>query len=179
VRLAARGVIRTAGDVFWLPLELVRNLARGQATASRDETARLADEARHADAAARAAPPSLADAGISGASAGIVHGRAGAGGACIGRVRLWNPGDRPGPTAADAGSEPQVIVARTILPTELPLISAAALVVETGGPLDHVAAQARERGIPAVVGAVGAAGAFEDGDRVVVDGDAAVVARID
>ena len=52
--------------------------------------------------------------------------------------------------AADAT---EVIVARTILPTELPLIDAAALVVETGGPLDHVAAQARERGIPAVVGA--------------------------
>ena len=48
---------------------------------------------------------------------------------------------------------------------------------ETGGALDHVAAQARERGIPAVVGAAGAADSFEDGDRVVVDGDAAVVAR--
>jgi pyruvate,water dikinase len=65
------------------------------------------------------------------------------------------------------------------LPTELPLIYAGALVVETGGPLGHVAAQARERGIPAVVGAAGASTAFEDDDRVVVDGDAAVVARID
>ena len=72
-----------------------------------------------------------------------------------------------------------MIVARTILPTELPLIAAAALVVETGGPLDHVAAQARERGIPAVVGALGALAAFEDGDRVLVDGDAGLVARID
>ncbi len=70
-------------------------------------------------------------------------------------------------------------MARTILPTELPLITAAALVVETGGPLDHVAAQARERAIPAVVGAVGASAAFEDGDRVLVDGDAGLVARID
>ena len=59
-----------------------------------------------------------------------------------------------------ADGEPTVIVARTILPTELPLIAAAALVVETGGPLDHVAAQARERGIPAVVGAVGALDRF-------------------
>ncbi len=71
-----------------------------------------------------------------------------------------------------------MIVARTILPTELPLVTAAALVVETGGPLDHVAAQARERGIPAVVGAVGALAAFADGDRVFVDGDAGLVARI-
>jgi pyruvate,water dikinase len=65
------------------------------------------------------------------------------------------------------------------LPTELPLVAAAALVVETGGALDHVAAQARERGIPAVVGAAGASAAFRDGDRVIVDGDAAIVARID
>ena len=72
-----------------------------------------------------------------------------------------------------------MIVARTLLPTELPLIAAAALVVETGGPLDHVAAQARERGIPAVVGAPGALAAFEDGDRVLVDGDAGLVARIE
>jgi pyruvate,water dikinase len=179
LRLAARGVLRGAEDVFWLPLDLVRALARGEPAAAREETGRLADEARRADAAARAAPPSLAGAGLPGEAAGIVRGRAGAGGVCIGRVRHWSHHDGMSEPDAGAGGEPAVIVARTILPTELPLISAAALVVETGGALDHVAAQARERGIPAVVGAAGAADAFEDGDRVVVDGDAAVVARID
>ena len=63
--------------------------------------------------------------------------------------------------------------------TSGPLVAAAALVVETGGPLDHVAAQARERGIPAVVGAAGACAAFADGDQVIVDGGAGLVARID
>ena len=178
VRLAARGVLHRADDVFWLPLDLVRALARGEASATREETARLAGEAHRADAAARAAPPSLADAGLA-ESLGIVRGRTGAGGVCIGRVRHWNE-DARGPAARERpDAEPEIIVARAILPTELPLISAAALVVETGGALDHVAAQARERGIPAVVGAAGAASSFEDGDRVVVDGDAAVVARID
>ena len=39
---------------------------------------------------------------------------------------------------------------------ELPLLCAAALVTETGNILDHVAAQARERGLPAVVAVAGA-----------------------
>ena len=71
-----------------------------------------------------------------------------------------------------------MLVARTLLPTELPLLSPAAIVVETGGVLDHVAAQARERAIPAVVGAVGACRALRDGDQVLVDGDAGLVVRL-
>jgi len=49
-----------------------------------------------------------------------------------------------------------VLLAQTLLPTELPLVAAAAIITEDRGPLDHVAAQARERGIPAVIGASGA-----------------------
>jgi phosphohistidine swiveling domain-containing protein len=181
-RLGAAGVLARPEEVFWLPLDLVRRAARGEATLPRKESERLVDEALRADRAARAAPPSLASAPRWAAERGIVRGRSGAGGVVIGRVRLW-PGDQDRDNAGDHDHaydrQDQVIVARTILPTELPLIAAAALVVETGGPLDHVAAQARERGIPAVVGAVGASAAFEDGDRVLVDGDAGLVARID
>jgi pyruvate,water dikinase len=179
VRLAARGVLRRADDVFWVPLDLLRRQVRGESALTREETARLADEAHRADAAARAAPPSLAGAGPTDEASGIVRGQPGAGGVCIGRVRIWNHEEPPHDMKPRGDAEPEVIVARTLLPTELPLIYAAALVVETGGPLGHVAAQARERGIPAVVGAAGASTAFEDDDRVVVDGDAAVVARID
>jgi len=71
-----------------------------------------------------------------------------------------------------------VLVAKTLLPTELPLVSAAAIVTETGGPLDHVAAQARERSIPAVVGARGASTLLSDGDLVLVDGDRGLVVRL-
>ena len=180
-RLAARGLLGGADEIFWLPLDLVRREARGDArsetTLTRAEAARLVDEARRADADARQAPPSLADAGRPADLPGLVRGRSGAGGRCIGRVKLWSEAEAD--RAADLGGEPIVIVARTILPTELPLIAGDALVVETGGPLDHVAAQARERGIPAVVGALGALAAFAKGDRVLVDGDAGLVARID
>ena len=183
-RLVARGLLGHADEIFWLPLDLVRREARheearGEPTLTRAETARLIDDARRADVDARKAPPSLADAGRATDAPGLVRGRSGAGGVCIGRVKLWNEADADAERGAELDAEPTVIVARTILPTELPLIAAAALVVETGGPLDHVAAQARERGIPAVVGAVGALTAFAEGDRVLVDGDAGLVARID
>jgi phosphohistidine swiveling domain-containing protein len=75
--------------------------------------------------------------------------------------------------AADA-----ILLAHTLLPTELPLLSASAIVTETGGLLDHVAAQARERGIPAVVGALGACSAFSEGDLVFVDAERGVVVRL-
>ena len=178
-RLVAHGLLGAADEIFWLPLDLVRRQARGETTLTREHAARLIDDARRADVEARKAPPSLADAGRATGGPGLVRGRSGAGGVCIGRVKLWNVADVDVDVDLDRGTEPTVMVARTILPTELPLIAAAALVVETGGPLDHVAAQARERGIPAVVGALGALAAFAEGDRVLVDGDAGLVARIE
>ena len=109
----------------------------------------VVEEARRADEVARAAPPSLTAskraASTSGSSA-AVPARAAHTSAGSDTTRRRPRGRCPG----------DVLVARTLLPTELPLLSAAALVVETGGPLDHVAAQARERGIPAVVGAADA-----------------------
>jgi pyruvate,water dikinase len=170
-RLAAAGVLANAGDVFWLPLELVRRAARGEASPPRDEASKLVAVARADYQRALAEPPSLG-AAID-AEAGAIHGRPGSPGVRIGQVRLW-----PLDSLAGAAGEPPVVVARTILPTELPLIAAAALVVETGGVLDHVAAQARERGIPAVVGAAGALASLSDGDRVLVDGDAGLVVRL-
>jgi phosphoenolpyruvate synthase/pyruvate phosphate dikinase len=101
---------------------------------------------------------------------GVVRGLRGAPGRAIGRVRL-----HPTPPASPG----DVVVARTLLPTELPLIAAtAALVVETGGAIGHVAAQARERRIPAVTNARGATSAFHDGDLILVDGDAGLVIKL-
>jgi rifampicin phosphotransferase len=89
----------------------------------------------------------------------------------MGRVVLRHgpDGDHPSPDA--------VLVATSLLPTELPLLQVAALVVETGGPLGHVATQARERGLPALVGAAGALALLRDGDQVLVDGDAGLVMK--
>jgi phosphohistidine swiveling domain-containing protein len=167
-RLTSAGVLAQAEDVFWLPLELVRRFARGEVLLSPEEARRSIAAARADHERAGATAPSLEAA--TGGAAGVIRGRPGSPGARIGRVQRW--------PALRADVEAPVVVARTILPTELPLIAAAALVVETGGVLDHVAAQARERGIPAVVGAAGALDALSEGDRVLVDGDAGLVAKL-
>jgi pyruvate,water dikinase len=172
-RLAARGVLDAADEVFWLPLETVRRDARGELTLSREDARSLVVTAEHADEAARANPPSLGAGGVAEGGTGLLRGRAGAGGVRIGRV--W----RHDLHVDSAASGDNVLVARTLLPTELPLLSPAAIVVETGGALDHVAAQARERGIPAVVGALGACALLHDGDQVLVDGGTGLVVRLD
>jgi phosphohistidine swiveling domain-containing protein len=48
----------------------------------------------------------------------------------------------------------------------------AGLVVEAGGSTSHTASLARERRIPAIMGALGATRIIPDGALVVVDGDA-------
>jgi pyruvate,water dikinase len=101
-----------------------------------------------------------------------VRGRTASAGRAIGPAHLHDP-SRAKDLPANA-----ILIARTLLPTELPLLAPAAIVVETGGALGHVAAQARERGLPAIVDAAGAATAFREGDRVLVDGDAGVAIRL-
>ncbi len=173
-RLAAAGILERTDDIFWLPLDAVRDDASGTAKLSRADAVTRVGAAREADARARLNPPSVCRLDVATPEApGLIRGRSGAGGTCIGPVRIWLDAD-----SFSASSAEDVLVARTILPTELPLIAAAALVVETGGPLDHVAAQARERGIPAVVGAGGACARLADGDLVLVDGDAGLVVRL-
>ncbi len=183
-RLRAADVLAEAEDVFWLPLEMVRGDARGDVPLTTADAARAIVAAVRADEAARGQPPPIEWAArtpaLRGAPAAIgagdlpgdvVRGTPGSPGARIGRVRLHSE-------AADACGPSEVLVARTLLPTELPLLAPIALVVETGGALDHVAAQARERGIPAIVGAAGATQILRDGDEVLVDADAGLVVRL-
>ena len=170
-RLWASGVLADPNEVFWLPLDAVRKDARGEAPLGYEEAALALTAARTADAEARTNPPPLGAADTLEVGTDVVRGRPGAGGARIGPVRIYR-GDQ------DNYDGNHVLVARTLLPTELPLLSPAAIVVETGGVLDHVAAQARERAIPAVVGAVGACRALRDGDQVLVDGNAGLVVRL-
>ncbi|HEX7506507.1 MAG TPA: PEP/pyruvate-binding domain-containing protein [Polyangia bacterium] len=149
-----------AEDIFYLPLALARAPEAAPALAV------LAAAGRKAWSRARRFPPPLPDALDNKAVRGT-----GTGGRVIGRVAWHRPG-------LHATTSDMILVSRTLLPTELPLISAIAIVSETGGLLDHVAAQARERGIPAVVGAHGASSVFAEGDLVLVDGDAGLVVKI-
>jgi phosphohistidine swiveling domain-containing protein len=169
--LQAANLLARAEDVFWLPLPTLRRHARGEEALTAAGVTHAVARAREANDAALADPPALANASAAeGARAGGVRGSPASGGRAVGRAHLHAPG-RPAPAGA-------ILIARTLLPTELPLVSPAAIVVETGGVLGHVAAQARERGLPAVVDAAGASTAFREGDRVLVDGDAGLVVRI-
>jgi phosphohistidine swiveling domain-containing protein len=158
------GALSEAGDVFFLPLPLARSLAAGAPPPTHLQMQAAAGRAAW-DAACGDPPP--APAGIDTVSVRGV----GTGGRALGRVVLHRPAS-PRPAAG------QILLAATLLPSELPLLVAAALVTETGGLLDHVATQARERRLPAVVGATGACRIFRDGDLVLVDADRGLVVRL-
>jgi phosphohistidine swiveling domain-containing protein len=162
-RLVAEGALAQAGDVCDLPFPLVRALGRGERPVT--DLGALAAAGHRAWQTALALPPPTA----APPETGWLRG-SGTGGRAIGRVVLHRPS---APRRADT-----VLVARTLLPTELPLLSAVALVTETGGPLDHVAAQARERGIPAVVSVLGATEQLAEGAPVLVDGDRGLVIKL-
>jgi len=148
-------------DLFYWPLPAVRAAAAGQLP---PDPRALTRAGRVSVEAARRDPPPASNPGA------VLRG-SGTGGRALGRVHHH---DRAHPVTdlPDA-----VLVAHTLLPTELPLLRAAALVTDTGGPLDHVAAQARERSLPAVVGAAGAS-RLAEGALVLVDADQGLVIRL-
>jgi len=177
-RLVAGGLLQAADEVFWLPLEHVRAWASGEPPGTRVELEAQVAAARADHARALQDPPELPGAGgmrfASGRGA-VIRGLRASAGRALGRAVVRRAAVRSPDRAGGAGT---IIVAATLLPTELPLISAAGLVIETGGVLDHVAAQARERGIPAIVGARGATSAIADGDLVLLDADAGHLIRL-
>jgi phosphohistidine swiveling domain-containing protein len=100
-----------------------------------------------------------------------VVGAAGSPGRATGRARVVRN------AYVDEPPEPgEVLVAPITDPGWMPLfIGAVALVAEMGGELSHTMIVARDLGIPAVVGAVGATTAIKTGDLLEVDGSAGVV----
>ena len=74
----------------------------------------------------------------------------------------------------------EVLVTRSTDPTWTPVIlRAGAVVLETGGYLQHAAIVAREQGIPAVTGIEGATEWLVDGQMIRVDGEAGTVTLLD
>jgi rifampicin phosphotransferase len=70
----------------------------------------------------------------------------------------------------------EVLVAPITDPGWLPLfVGVVAVVAEMGGELSHTMIVARDLGIPAVVGAVGATAAIKSGDLIDVDGSTGIV----
>jgi pyruvate,water dikinase len=65
----------------------------------------------------------------------------------------------------------EILVCRYTNPAWTPLFTlAAGVVTDTGGAVSHAAIVAREYGIPAVLGAVGATERITDGQEILVDG---------
>jgi pyruvate,water dikinase len=98
-------------------------------------------------------------------------GAAGSPGQATGRARVVRD------AYADEPPQPgEVLVAPITDPGWMPLfVGAVAVVAEMGGELSHTMIVARDLGIPAIVGAVGATTAIKTGDLIEVDGSTGVV----
>jgi len=178
---AERWELCAAGDVFYAPLDHTLDCARRDQPPSRARFQRAVERGRAAQRAQRALAMPLAFRGGRplathrrvGSRSDCWQGR-GMGGRIHGTVIRVDDLSREIDLPADA-----VLVALTVTPAMTLLITGVACVVtEHGGLLDHGAALARELGVPCVVGCTGVWADLDTGDRVWVDGQAGVVARV-
>ncbi|HEY7451096.1 MAG TPA: PEP/pyruvate-binding domain-containing protein [Candidatus Limnocylindria bacterium] len=176
-RLAQRGVIGAADDVFFLSrTEAVAALRGSEAlvdTASRRATR---------EAQAKLVPPLMvgrphpairrlwegypAMLGAVRSEHALVAGTPASGGRATGSVRVVR-----GPDDFGTLQPGEILVAPMTAPAWTPLFrTAAAVVTDVGSPAAHASIIAREYGIPAVVGCGDATARLRDGMRVTVDG---------
>lgn len=81
-----------------------------------------------------------------------------------------------GPSDFPTVTQGEILICPYTDPAWTPLFAfAAGVITETGGVLSHAAIVAREYGIPAVLGVVGATTRIEDGSRITIDGSAGTV----
>ncbi len=168
-RLAGRGVLEDAEDIFFLeigeikqlgPAEVVREIVRKR------KAARQSVEGRYTAVPAEF----LEQTGRNGAVRGVPVSP----GQAVGTARIilseqdfWKL--QPG----------EILVAHYTNPTWTPLFAvASAVVVDAGGTASHAAIVAREYGIPAVMGTFNATRILRDGLRVLVNGDTGSVTPI-
>jgi pyruvate,water dikinase len=169
-RLVRDGVLHDAEDIFYLRFDELREVV---------ETRRVDEELlRERKAAYRAhqtlTPPRVLTSDgevVSGSygrddlPAGALAGLAVSGGTVEGRARVLG-------TMAEATLEPgDILVTTSTDPSWTPaFVTVAGLVTEVGGLMTHGAVIAREYGLPAVVGVVGATQLIRDGQRIRVNG---------
>ncbi|MCC7078108.1 MAG: phosphoenolpyruvate synthase [Acidimicrobiia bacterium] len=180
-RLAARGVIGVADDVFLVEADELRRLARDESIDGlRDE---IETRRRHWLTWRNRLPATYLFDGVEtegeiveGDPLDAVPGSATDG---VGAAR----GLAAGPVRVvraiedlDAVEPGDILVAGNIDPGWTPVFPLlAGVVTTTGGPLSHGALLAREYGIPAVMGVPGATERWVDGTHVAVDGSAGTV----
>lgn len=170
VRMALLARASTLGirgeDIFWIPLDEVVSATMIEPV---DAKRRAAGARAAAERAAQWQMPIVVG-GEPGPERHALRGE-GTGPRVAGRVvRFASLG-----SAMAVGSR-DVVVTRAVTPALAVLVAGcAALVSETGGILDHVAALARELGIPCVVGCRDAWSQLADGMLVTVDGDGGAV----
>jgi pyruvate,water dikinase len=165
------------GDIFYLPLALVReHAARDTRPAGDVAAARAEREAQRS----RAMPLAFADGRRAGpvdlprSAPDLWRGRSASGGSARGPVAIV--GDLG---HLDRDPRGCVVAAPSVTPAALvQLAGAVALVCEQGGALGHAAALARELALPCVVGCAGITRELKPGDQLLVDGDAGLVVRL-
>lgn len=173
-RLAARGLLASPDEVELLaPIELRRAVERGVVPPPDVRRRRRRAAQRTAQDGPlpyrfRGLPPRRP---VAVPTADRVEGWAASAGRFVGAAVVVREPTDPFP---DDG----VLVAPATDPSWSPLfVRAGAIVLERGGPLSHAAILARELGVPAVLNVPGACQRF-GGRRVLVDGDAGVVAVV-
>ncbi|WP_447975161.1 PEP/pyruvate-binding domain-containing protein [Nitrospira sp. Kam-Ns4a] len=183
-RLAARGLLGTADDLFFLTAREVRTIAAG-ACPARGGTWQAVVAARRAEREQHArlpAPDTLIHHGS------VLRGKAAeAGDEANGLAGLpISAGVAEGPvrlvvTPEDTGRvQPgDILVVPVIDPGLAPLLGlAAGLIAELGGTLSHGAIIVREYGLPALANVAAATTRLQDGERVQVDADRGRVRRL-
>ena len=185
--LAARGLLRSEADVFYLTVEELEGvlLRPREGGALADSAARRREEyERYGDAMPPAVVwgdddgerPQSSDrgSGSNGQGATELRGTPASPGTIVGPIRVVRSADE-----LESVQRGDLIVAAATDPAWTSYLSlASGLVLEVGGLLSHGAIIARELGIPAVVGLAGATTAFRSGERVRIDGSRGLVERI-
>jgi rifampicin phosphotransferase len=177
-RLAARGSLERADDIFFLEMRELESLPSGPRAAGGLAAAIPSRRAQFESFRGYPAPDLLRSDGVpvreepppETPADGLLRGTPISGGIGRGRVRILR---EPDPASVRAG---EVLVVPFADPGWTPLFpGAAAVVMEVGGLMCHAAVVAREMGIPAVFGVTGATRRLEDGQPILVDGSAGTV----
>jgi len=179
-RLEARGLLATAGDVFYLEFGELDRTLRGDPIARVAEVIALRKAERKRLETMH--PPSivvgdfrpeasLAGLGPDPSANGALHGLGVSSGCARGRARVIPQGD-PGARLLPG----EILVVPWTDPGWTPLyLTAAGIVADIGGQLSHGSIIAREYGIPAVVNVGHATQTLRTGQLIEVDGDRGLV----